>query len=165
MLPLGFINTQSLYLSVVYSVLSIAKSREVDNSLTGLPLRIYLYLLSSGEPRTIREIASGIGASPSSVHYHVKKLVEAGILERSSNGYYIARRISIKGYIYIGSRLVPRLFVYSLFFLGIVIGELLKIALTMTISYDAVVAIASSATASVLLLIEGLEAWRRLMED
>ncbi len=149
---------------MVYNVLAIVKNRGED-SLTGLPLRIYLYLLNSDEPKTIREIAAGIGASPSSVHYHVKKLVDSGVLERGSNGYYVARRISIRGYIYIGSKLIPRLFIYSLFFLGIVIGELLKIALTMNISYDAVVAIASSGTASALLLIEGLEAWRRLVED
>ncbi|WP_245521893.1 winged helix-turn-helix domain-containing protein [Staphylothermus hellenicus] len=124
--------------------------------------RIYIYLLTSDEPRSVREIAEALNMAPSTVHYHLKKMVEDGIVKKASRGYTINKLISIEGYIIIHRKIIPRLFVYSLFFLGLTIGSIIEIVLDKNINMDRILLLISSISAFTLLLYESVNAWRKL---
>ncbi len=139
------------------------KAGDENISLEGLSLKLYLYLIEQDRPSSIRDIARGIGAGHSSVHYHIKRLVEAGIVERRSDGYVVARRISLEGFIYLGRHLYPRMLIYGLFFIGVLIGEIIASILMRRVTYDKILVIATSLTASILFIYEGTEARRRIL--
>ncbi|MHB8567247.1 MAG: helix-turn-helix domain-containing protein [Nitrososphaerales archaeon] len=53
-------------------------------ALTGTTLRVYRYLYRAGRPCGIHDIQRGLGLSSSSVAlYHVRKLLDAGLIRES----------------------------------------------------------------------------------
>ncbi|WP_244372426.1 winged helix-turn-helix domain-containing protein [Staphylothermus marinus] len=124
--------------------------------------KIYVYLLTSNEPKSVREIAEALNMAPSSIHYHLKKMVEDGIVKKASRGYTINKLVSIEGYIIIHRKILPRLFIYSLFFLGLTIGSIIEIVLDKNFNIDRLLLLISSISAFTLLLYESINAWRKL---
>ncbi len=127
-----------------------------EYTLSASQLRIYVYLLESGEPRSVREIASALDMPASSVHYHLKKLVSAGIVEKTPNGFRVARRINIEGFVFIWNKLIPRLVLYSFFFIGLVIGVLIVTILERSIDFEEILLLIVSSISAILFLYEGL---------
>ncbi len=124
--------------------------------LSDTALKIYVYLLESGEPKTVREIAEALNIPHSSVHYHLKKLVEAGVVERAPRGYIVVDKINIEGYIILKNKLIPRLMIYSLFFLGVFLGELLLLLIDRRVFSERLLLMLVSITAFILFFYEGL---------
>ena len=127
-----------------------------ERRLSGTGLKIYVYLLESGEPRTVREIAEALGIPHSSVHYHLKKLMSMGVVRRVREGYVIGDRINIEGYIILKNKLIPRLMIYSLFFFGLFLGELLVLAFDPRIYFERILLLIVSFVAFIILFYEGL---------
>ncbi|MEM2005068.1 MAG: winged helix-turn-helix domain-containing protein [Zestosphaera sp.] len=136
-------------------------SVQVDE-LGRVALRIYVYLLESSEPRGVREIARALEIPVSSVYYHLKRLEDLGFIGRRGDGYVITRMVTLEGYVLLGRKLIPRLAIYSLFFLGIALGEVLVIATTSLVDVDRVLLIASCALAFILFTAEALNMRSRL---
>ncbi len=60
--------------------------------LSGSSLEVYMALMSSRKPLTIREIQRLVGfKSPNSVRHHLEKLISMGYVKRSSMGYVAVR--------------------------------------------------------------------------
>lgn len=118
-------------------------------------LRIYLYLLRSGEPQGVRDIARALGIPASTVHYNLRRLGDAGLVSEDAGGYVVARVVAPEGYVVVGRRVLPRLLVHSSFFGGIAVGEAAVIYLS-GLTADRLIVLAVSALASVILLLEGL---------
>jgi len=56
-------------------------------------MRIYMELLKSRRPMGVRELQRCIGLkSPSTVKYHLDRLIEAGLVERLADGSYRAKK-------------------------------------------------------------------------
>lgn len=100
--------------------------------LGGTTLRVYRYLYRMGKPCGIREIQRGLSlSSPSVAVYHVRKLLDAGMIreeqgietespngsdgERGSAGYVVDRMI-YENMIRIRRSLIPFQVAYSVFF-------------------------------------------------
>ncbi|MEM2022005.1 MAG: helix-turn-helix domain-containing protein [Zestosphaera sp.] len=132
------------------------------SELSKVGLRVYAYLVESDAPRGVREIARALEIPVSSVYYHLKRLEELGLIGRSGDGYVVTRIIALEGFIFLGRRLVPRLLVYSLFFLGILLGEIYLIVLTGVVTPDRLIALVSCLSAFLIFLIEGLNVRIRL---
>lgn len=128
-----------------------------DSELRGVTLRIYLHLLSASEPLGVRDISRDLGIPVSTVHYHVKKLKDLGLIREGPEGYEVARRIKVEGFVFIGWKLVPRLAVYSAFFAGVVVGLLAVSTVWGDFNVDRLIAVTSSLTSS---LVTALEARR-----
>ena len=102
------------------------KDRDVE--LTGTTLKIYLYLLSQDKPIGPRALTRALGlSSPSLAYYHLRKLEEMELVERKSDGYVAIPTAKIRGFIVLGRKLIPRLLFYAMFYLGLLITEIIAI--------------------------------------
>ncbi|QIW25015.1 ArsR family transcriptional regulator [Sulfolobus sp. S-194] len=80
--------------------------------------RVYYYLLKKKEA-TLRQIQEDLGfASVSAVRYHVKKLVEYGLVKETFDGKYAINKIILDDdYIVIFNNILPKSIFFSSFFL------------------------------------------------
>ncbi len=138
------------------------KNKRENIELTGVPLKIYVYLLESKEPKSVREIAEALNMAPSSIHYHLKKLASTGIIKRDINGYTVNKKINIEGYMILMNKLIPRLLIYSLFFLGVLIGEIIVILKTRIINIDRGISLLVTLIAFILFFYEGIISKKKL---
>ena len=92
----------------------------------GTTLNVYSFVVKKGEPVGPREVMRGVNlSSPSVAYWHLQKLENLGLLKKNKTGEYIVKeKTSISGHIWIGRNLVPRLIFYSLFFLSVIVFEL-----------------------------------------
>jgi DNA-binding transcriptional ArsR family regulator len=73
--------------------LSSADREDVD-VLKGTTLKVYRYLFKLGKPAGVRDIQRALGLSSSSVaEYHVKKLLQSGLIKESQEGYTVDRNV------------------------------------------------------------------------
>lgn len=133
-----------------------------DEELRGASLKIYLHLLLADEPRGVRDLSRDLGIPVSTVHYHIKKLKEVGLIRELPEGYTVSKRVRIEGFIYLGRKLVPRLAIYSAFFLGIAVGLIGVTVLWREVNVDRLIAIASSAISSAATAVEARRVSRSL---
>jgi hypothetical protein len=69
-------------------------------------------------------------SSPSVAYRHLEKLEDLGLLEKNEFGEYnVKRKARVAGYIWLGRRMVPKMLAYSFVFMGILIVELVVLAL------------------------------------
>ncbi|NPA97905.1 MAG: helix-turn-helix transcriptional regulator [Crenarchaeota archaeon] len=132
------------------------------NRLERTQLRIYACLLEANKPLSVREIASAVGIAPSSVHYHLRRMIEAGLVKRTAEGFVVEKTINIEGYIHVGHKLLPRIMIYGFFFLGLSIGEL-TVMLLRGLTFDRVMVLMVSLLSSLLFFIEGVRIRRDLL--
>jgi hypothetical protein len=99
--------------------------------LEGLTLSVYLYVVKKGKPVGPRDVVKGAHLSSPSVAYrHLQKLEDLGLLEKDSYGEYVLKdKARVRGYVWVGRRMMPKMLVYSLIFLGVLIAELVVLAL------------------------------------
>lgn len=99
--------------------------------LEGITLSVYLYIVRKGKQVGPRDVMKGLRLSSPSVAYrHLQKLEDLGYLKKNKYGEYLIKdKASVKGFIWIGHRLVPKMLVYSIVFLGILVVELVVFAI------------------------------------
>ena len=94
--------------------------------LEGITLNVYLHAVKKGKPIGPRDVMKGANLSSPSVAYrHLQKLEDLGYLQKNDYGEYtVKRKAHIGGHIWLGRRLMPKMWLYSLLFLVILIIEL-----------------------------------------
>jgi hypothetical protein len=99
--------------------------------LEGITLSVYLYVVKKGKPVGPRDVMKGANLSSPSVAYrHLQKLEDLGYLQKDKYGEYVTKdKASVRGYIWIGRRMMPKMLVYALIFMSILIVELIILAL------------------------------------
>jgi hypothetical protein len=104
-----------------------AKNEELE----GITLSVYLYVVKKGKPVGPRDAMKGANLSSPSVAYrHLDKLETLGLLQKNAYGEYVtAGKARVRGHTWIGKRLIPKMTVYSIIFLSILIFELVVFAL------------------------------------
>jgi hypothetical protein len=102
-----------------------------NEELEGITLSVYFYVVKQGKPVGPREVMKGAQLSSPSVAYrHLEKLETLGLLQKNEHGEYTAKgKAYVKGYTWVGRRIMPKMLVYALVFLGILIFELVVFAL------------------------------------
>lgn len=97
-----------------------------DTELEGLTLTVYLYVAKKGKPVGPRDVMKSTNLSSPSVAYrHLQKLEDAGYLAKNEYGEYtVKKKAPIKGNIWIGHSLFPKMWIYGLAFLSALIVEL-----------------------------------------
>ena len=101
-----------------------------NEELEGITLSVYLYVVRKGKPVGPRDVMKGAHLSSPSVAYrHLQKLEDFGYLQKNRYGEYITKdRARVRGYMWIGRRMLPKMLVYALAFMSILIIELIVLA-------------------------------------
>jgi hypothetical protein len=102
-----------------------------SEELEGITLSVYLYVVRKGKPVGPRDVMKGANLSSPSVAYrHLQKLEDLGYLQKNKYGEYVTKnKARVRGYVWIGRRMMPKMLVYSLIFMSILIVELVILAL------------------------------------
>jgi hypothetical protein len=140
-----------------------------NEELEGNTLNVYAFIIHAAKPVGTRDVTRGAGLSSTSVaHRHLQKLEEFGLIEKNQYGDYILKeKTSIKGHVWVGKNLVPRLMFYSFFFLGAFAAEISIILLSfliksIVIQVSFLFLTGITAVAMIIFLIEGLLLYRKL---
>lgn len=68
--------------------------RPDPDALKGTTLKVYRYLFKLGKPAGVRDIQRALSLSSSSVaEYHVKKLLQSGLIKEGQEGYIVDRNV------------------------------------------------------------------------
>ena len=99
--------------------------------LKGITLSVYLYVVKKGKPVGPRDVMKGANLSSPSVAYrHLQKLEDLGYLQKNNYGEYVTKdKASVRGYIWVGKRMLPKMLVYSITFMIILIIELVVLVI------------------------------------
>jgi hypothetical protein len=91
---------------------------------------VYLYIVTSKEPKGVRSIWRGLKlSSPSLAQYHINKLLDLEVIKSSPDGKYHLNEDepveALNNFRRLRGRLISNLFIYGTFLLGIFISYLL----------------------------------------
>ena len=102
-----------------------------NEELEGITLSVYLYAVKKGKPVGPRDVMKGANLSSPSVAYrHLQKLEDLGYLQKNQYGEYVTKdKASLRGYIWVGRRMLPKMLLYSIIFMIILIVELVVLTI------------------------------------
>ena len=117
---------------------AVVLSGSETNGLQGVTLKVYLYVVKKKGLAGPRDVMRGVNLSSPSVAYrHLQKLENMGLLTKNELGnYVVTEKVPVRGYVWIGRNLVPNPLIYSLVFLGILITELVVLAIHFPVETD-----------------------------
>jgi hypothetical protein len=106
-------------------------TRANNEELQGITLDVYLHVVRKGKPVGPRDVMKGVDLSSPSVAYrHLQKLEDLGYLQKNEYGEYsVKNKAHIEGFVWLGRRLIPKMWRYSSLFLVILIVELIILAI------------------------------------
>jgi hypothetical protein len=133
-------------------------------AIRGNTVRVYLFVLRNG-PCELRDVQRSLKLStPSLAFYHLSRLVQSGVVNRTEDGRYVAvTDISadlVDGYVKFGRRLIPQLFFLSVIFTA-VLGYYVSLVWRLPLDTDDMVTIVYSLSI-IVLWYETITAWRKL---
>jgi DNA-binding transcriptional ArsR family regulator len=148
---------------------AVVLSGSETSGLEGVTLKVYLYVVKKKGLAGTRDIMRNVHLSSPSVAYrHLQKLENMGLLEKNEAGTYVVKeKVAVRGYVWIGRNLVPNPLIYSLVFLGILITELVVLAIHFPVETDEfkiffLLLTLITVAALILFLIEALRMYRRI---
>jgi predicted DNA-binding transcriptional regulator len=108
--------------------------------LSGTRLKIYYFLLSQGKPMSLRKIQRELNiSSPSVVQYHIKRLMEMGLVSETDQGYVVSK-VVLEDYVRIRSSLLPKsIFMASFFITSLIMLFILRNSLDVAFVYSILV--------------------------
>ena len=118
-------NTSKLNYSFCLRGNSLTSDKKED--LEGITLIVYLHAVNKGKPVGPRDVMKSVNLSSPSVAYrHLQKLEDLGYLQKNEYGEYtIKGKAQIGGHVWLGKRLLPKMWMYSLVFLTVLIVEII----------------------------------------
>jgi hypothetical protein len=96
-----------------------------NDDLDATTLKVYVYLVKTGQPCGPRDVMRGADLSSPSVAYrHLQKLVDLGLVQKNKYCMYeVKEKVDLEGFFWLGKSLIPRFILYSLFFMGLLTVE------------------------------------------
>ena len=92
-----------------------------EDILEGTTRRVFRYVYRQHDPVGIHDIQRGLGfSSPSLAHYHVSKLLKAGLLKEEGEGYTVNKTV-FENMIRLRKTTLPLQAAYATFFLAAMI--------------------------------------------
>jgi hypothetical protein len=98
---------------------------ETKDELNTSLFQTYVYIVKTGKPVGPRDLMRGANLSSPSVAYrNLQRLIDLELVSKDEYGNYIAKKkVGLKGYLWVGSSLIPRFAVFGLVFIGVLIAE------------------------------------------
>ena len=97
-----------------------------EEELNSTLFKTYVFLVKTGKPVGPRDLMRGACLSSPSVAYrNLQSLIDLGLVAKDEYGNYIVKKkVTIKGYVWIGKTLIPSFTVYGFIFIGVLIAEI-----------------------------------------
>jgi hypothetical protein len=101
-----------------------------NTKIHGTTWNVYLYIVTSKEPKGVRSIWRGLQlSSPSLAQYHINKLVDLEFITSTPEGKYQMNEEKpvelLNNFLRFRGKLIPRLLIYGTFLFGILVSYLL----------------------------------------
>ena len=98
----------------------------INEDLEGTTLNVYLHIVKKGKPVGPRDVMKALRLSSPSVAYrHLQKLEDLGYIQKNDYGEYLAKnKAHVRGYFWLGRRMLPVMWRYSLVFFTVLVIEL-----------------------------------------
>jgi len=86
----------------------------------------YVFLVKAGKAVGPRDLMRGANLSSPSVAYrNLQRLIDLDLAAKDDYGNYIVKRkVGLRGYFWVGKRLVPRFMVFALIFVSVLVAEI-----------------------------------------
>jgi len=86
----------------------------------------YVFLVKVGRPIGPRDLMRGANLSSPSVAYrNLQKLIDLGLVAKDEYGNYIMKKkVRIRGFVWIGKKLVPNFAIFGFIFIGVLVAEI-----------------------------------------
>ena len=103
------------------------QNMESKDEITPTTARTYLYLIKAKKPVGPREVMREAKlTSPSVAYRNLQKLIDMNLAYKDNYGNYGAKeKIGINGYFWIGKKLIPKVFIFGIAFLVVLIIEVI----------------------------------------
>jgi len=100
---------------------------QTQEELSPTAIRTYLYLIKAEKPVGPREVMREAKlTSPSVAYRNLQKLIDMNLAYKDKYGNYgVKEKKGIKGYFWIGKKLIPRFIIFGLVFLVVLIIEVI----------------------------------------
>ena len=129
--------------------------------LSGTTLRVYRLLYREAKPLNIHDVQRGLGLSSASVaQYHLRKLLQAGLVKEQDDGYVVDRMV-FENMIRIRRAVIPFQITYAVFFATLLAVLLIFLRDSSNVNSVFVFALAVTVSALVLFSFEALRTLRR----
>jgi hypothetical protein len=93
------------------------KDNKTDDALEGTTRKVFRFIYRQTGPVGVHDVQRGLGlSSPSVAHYHINKLLKAGLLKEEGDGYTV-ERVVFENMIRIRKVVLPLQTAYAVFFL------------------------------------------------
>ncbi len=136
---------------------------KIESVLKGNTLRVYWFLLSKSDDYTgARETQRALKfSSPALAAYHLDKLVELGLIEKTNGEYRLIKTINVgvlKQFMRFGKFMIPRHFLYATMFTTLLVFYLSQFK---TANFYSLFALVSVLLSTVVTWFETLMTWRQ----
>jgi hypothetical protein len=100
---------------------SLATNEELNTTL----FHTYVFLVKVGKPIGPRDLMRGVNLSSPSVAYrNLQRLLDLGLVGKDEYGNYVVKeKVGLKGYVWVGKKLIPSFAIFGFIFLGVLIAE------------------------------------------
>jgi hypothetical protein len=97
-----------------------------EEELNSTLFKTYVFLVKAGKPVGPRDLMRGADLSSPSVAYrNLQRLIDLGLVAKDEySNYILKKKVTIKGYVWIGKALIPSFAVYGFIFIGVLIAEI-----------------------------------------
>jgi hypothetical protein len=97
-----------------------------DEELNSTLFDTYVFLVKAGKPVGPRDLMRGVNLSSPSVAYrNLQKLVDLGLVVKDDYGNYVVKeKVGLKGYVWVGKKLIPSFAIFGFIFLGVLVAEI-----------------------------------------
>ncbi len=97
-----------------------------EEELNSTLFKTYVFLVKTGKPVGPRDLMRGADLSSPSVAYrNLQRLIDLGLVAKDEySNYILKKKVTIKGYVWIGKALIPSFAVYGFIFVGVLIAEI-----------------------------------------
>lgn len=135
----------------------------IESELTGNTLRVYWVLLRSQAGSVgVREVQRGLGfSSPALASYHLGKLEELGLVEKTNGEYRLRREVRVgvlRQFARVGSLVFPRLMLYAALFSTLLLFYLTQFRV---VSFYSVFGLVFGLLATGVFWFEAVRVWRQ----
>jgi DNA-binding MarR family transcriptional regulator len=142
---------------------NIVSDEKIEAELTGNTLRVYWMLLRSQTGTAgVREVQRGLRfSSPALASYHLAKLEELGLVEKTNGEYHLKREVRVgvlKQFTKIGTFMLPRYTLYATMLTTLLIFYLTQFR---EVNFYSVFALIFGVLATVIFWYETLTVWRQ----